>query len=446
MSDDEGLKLDRRAVLASTAALGFAGSSTAVGRRFGDTADAADTEGDAPVDAESGDWPLPDHDNGNTKFNAGASVPTGTLTESWSESGVDGPPLVADGTLFLLRGDPTGPADGEADPMTLSAVDTKTWSRRWKRDLQPTTRYVLGAADGAVYANASAGDELRAFDATTGTELWAVAESGANLTATAGSVLYESPSAVVCRSAEDGSVRWTYESESVASFVVANETVYVAVADHPMPILSLEDGSTLTRDRHYHRDTTLVATENTLYFHRPDSLTAVEIEKHDIGDTLWTHEFDRAITDRFEANRLVANDGTAYLARGKEGEDNRNTIYAFDADTGDERWRTESENGYYPLVGAANGLYSITMADRTIVRRDLDTGEVLSERGGPGGFVDHLVVTDDAIYVTDDDGTAPSSHVHAYQVDSERGSGGDDETRDERGDESKGERDESQDC
>ncbi|MFC4549977.1 MULTISPECIES: PQQ-binding-like beta-propeller repeat protein [Halorussus] len=437
MSDDQGVRLSRRSILAGTAALGLAGSSTALGRQFGDTAtrDAdTDTGGDAPVDSENGDWPLPDHDNGNTRFNAGASVPTGTLTEAWSESGVDGPPVVADGTLFLLRGDPTGPADGEADPMTLSAVDTKTWTRRWTRDLQPTTSYVLGAADGTVYANARDGDELRAFDATTGTELWSVAESRANLTATADAVLYESPSGVVCRSAEDGSVQWTYESESVASFVVANEAVYVAVADHPMPILSLEDGSTLTRDRHYHRDTTLVATENTLYFHRPGSLTAVERRKRDTGDTLWTHEFDRAITDRYEANELVAKDGTVYLVRGTEGEDNRNTIYAFDADTGDERWRTESENGYYPLVGAANGLYSVTMADRTIVRRDLDTGEVLSEREGPGGFVDHLVVTDDTVYVTDDGGTASSSHVHAYRADSEPGSGGGDESKGGQGD------------
>lgn len=337
--------------------------------------------------------------------------------------------------------------------MKLLAVDTKTAAHRWEKELEKQSMYTLGVADGTVYAKQErkySSDpeerEIRAFDAATGTELWSVEESGSNLKPTDDVVLYESSSGIVSRSATDGRVEWTHEpAESIRSSVVADESVYVARTDDTLEVLSLEDGEKESQQLLDTAEATLVAGGTTLYLRRPDSLSAIDLET---GEAKWTNEFDRAITDQFEANELVASADTAYLARSKEGDEDdnhRNTIYAFDADTGNERWRTESAHGYYPFVGADNGLYTITSEDRLLVRRDRDSGEVLSERQVTKGFIDHLVVTGDAVYVTSNNGMEPNSAVHVYRADSESDSGEDDDSDDRQDDESSDETDGSDD-
>lgn len=144
----------RRRFLAAVGAVGtasFAGCST---RSYDDAADAA---------GEVTDWPTDGHDVANTGY-APDAAPVTDPVEAWRTeiAMASGPPVVADGRVYVPAGDSLLVLDADSGDELWRAENGHRGATFWA---SPTV------SDGVVYIGD--GDaQVRAFDAETGDRLW----------------------------------------------------------------------------------------------------------------------------------------------------------------------------------------------------------------------------------------------------------------------------------
>lgn len=160
--------------------------------------------------------------------------------------GVQGAPTVSDGTVFVNSG-----GFRSVSPH-LRAFDAETGAEQWRYDTGSETKSTPAVADGRVFVNARNG--LHAVDAASGERLYRVPETvGEWSTASVsdGTVYVASErdeaDELFAIDAVSGSVRWRYRSSALGSEppVVADEVVY-APSEDGVVALDSTDGTTVT--------------------------------------------------------------------------------------------------------------------------------------------------------------------------------------------------------
>ncbi|MFB9805925.1 PQQ-binding-like beta-propeller repeat protein [Haladaptatus pallidirubidus] len=428
-------KFNRRTMLSLTAA-GLVGSSTAIAAS--DDVVLTEYDADSSVNWDTDAWPQVGYDNGRTSYNAAASGPTGELSVSWKfgEESFSGQiPIVADGTVYTIQG---APLYGVQKLYALSSDDgTERWVAELKGDYEQNAkdddapRYTYdmrstAVADGTVYTSRL--DRTEVFDAENGDRLWTVETGGNNIAVTDELLVVDSPllsdgnhevgHRVVALSREDGSVEWTYNFrgrgpttlDPTLDIVVADGSVYAlydAVDPEEKKVLrsiSLDSG-----EEEWSREATslegdMVATASELYVSLGNALLVLDPKT---GDEKWTNDSEYAVK--------AVGDGTAYCTDG-------NVVTAFDAASGAEQWRVETNRRgsarivHDELVVAGDVLYYTITKDDTVndkpAVRDVETGELLGRYELPetadrdDGLLDatnYLAPAGEKLYTVSDD-------------------------------------------
>lgn len=300
MSDDEGIRLSRRSLLASTAALGLAGSSTAVARQFGDGVVDAAADDAFEFSVDSAGWPMRNQDGGNTNANWNSDRLSGKLTTAWefqpTDRGVT-EPLIAGDTVYVRER--YGSSEAHTPPtQTLYALDAEDGAVRWTTELQWTNGLVV--ADGRVYVSRyGEGEEsTRALDADTGEEIW-TADYGNNEPVLADESLVfvdEGPDGrvqgVTSLSRADGSLNWQREFGFVRASNVASGHGSVYVGESPENSgNALYSLSARTGETEWSKDVgdayigDLTVTDAELYLNTYDEVLNIDSGS---GQTTWT--------------------------------------------------------------------------------------------------------------------------------------------------------------
>ncbi|MFB6096005.1 MAG: PQQ-binding-like beta-propeller repeat protein [Haloferacaceae archaeon] len=332
------------------------------------------------VDVEAADsqataWSQYQRDAANTGV-ATTAGPSSNLEPRWEfddggNMGAVSAPALADGTLYFstTEGEQSNPDDG--GPTTgpvgsyVHAVDAESGAEQWRVE---TDGYNASpaVADGAVLV-ATYGDELLALEADTGEVRWTTETTRwqENAPTVADGTVYSFDSdrgGVRALSIADGSELWSHQPEipgspTMSTPAVADGTVFVD----------------------YDADS---------------GLSGVSALDADTGERLWQHLHDYG----HHFPPTVA--GDTVIVRGAD------TLFAYDAADGTERWRgpasTNSGGAYYQDVGSA------AVADGTVyapdgddlVALDLASGD-LQWRFGAGEIAvsSAPVVADGTVYV-----------------------------------------------
>ncbi|WP_158055686.1 outer membrane protein assembly factor BamB family protein [Halorussus halophilus] len=462
MSDDEGMQFNRRSVLAGTAALGLAGTSTAVAK-LGANSRVADYDDDSTVDWGTNAWPQMGSDNGRTYYNEDGSGPRGTLTDAWTvdaSRNLNEGPAVADGIVYTILG---SESTGEQH---LKALDAEDGSEQWSRKLtnqDPEGWYEpdeIVVADGDVYVTRRCYTEV--YDASDGTKLWSQERGGIYPVVTDELLVAvgeetggadEEP-ILVALSRADGSVQWTHEFKyyDKAQLASVGGTLYAAASD-----IGTEDNSKVvslapeTGEIEWSTNlgvmSHVVATETGIL---ATTEAAVHCLTPETGEHRWSKEGSELSDDdpRY-IDLLAVGDGIVYISDDRD-------LNAFDLATGEQLWSVvianEGNLAWTPgsLAVAGDTLYYGEMKVRDydeIHYRDAKTGDYLgtsdvpdtSTNGDDGnsGIQADLVVVDGTIYTTVDE------KVVALR---EASNDGDGESGDDGGGDSDGDEDSGSDC
>ncbi|MFB6122916.1 MAG: PQQ-binding-like beta-propeller repeat protein [Haloferacaceae archaeon] len=315
----------RRTVLRSTAlvAAGLAGCSSTGGTddRCGTDPPPAETRGVLPADgnlpaiAADATWPQPGFDPANTRFNPDAVGPTERPRLYWSLE-LDAPPrrgagpvvpVVADGVVFVV--------DGYHRPV---AVDARTGEVAWRLDDLPTPNPVAVAGD-RLYLGSAEG--LHAVSVADRTVAWTFTppelEGGDATTART-----RPPPRTA---AEDETASPPPEPPATASTPVpAGDAIYVGTGTN---VYAVDRASGEERWR-VAGDEVAAVTGDAVFVYDAGTVRAVSPGD---GTVRWESP---GVTD---VPSVAVADGRLY------GSPDLGVVAAFDAATGDERWRFEGE-------------------------------------------------------------------------------------------------------
>lgn len=223
--------------------------------------------------------------------------------ETESDSGGLGTPVVNDGTVYTR---------GQFDDPTIYAVDASSGEENWRFELDAESRFPMAVANETVYSI----DEtsiIYAINATDGEERW-----------------HRSPSADIERSTP----------------VIWDGTLYLGSGEGDILALDAEDGSNEWR-RSLGSDSVgpVAIADGTVYLPGPEK-ELIAMSASD-GHEVWR----RSVSVTFSGPPVVAGN-LVYITAGQ-------TLYAFDASNGDERWQFETREvmfGDYERRGVNSGL------------------------------------------------------------------------------------------
>ena len=246
-------------------------------------------------------------------------------TEQWRfkpEYGIDNPPAVADGTVYV------------ASFGGLYALDAGDGSERWSTEIRADR---VTIANGTVYG-VSRGGSISALDAETGDQLWtqSLDEGVRAAPAVDGESVYVTTNegTVYALAVGDGSERWVFETDSeylYAAPTVGDGTVYVAVGRVDdggyYYAVDTEDGSEQwqLRSRNTDLDTTVSVADDTVYL---EGFGGISARSTADGSERWS-----ASTGGGEATGIAITESTAVVA--SVG----GVVSAFSRDDGSVRWR-----------------------------------------------------------------------------------------------------------
>jgi outer membrane protein assembly factor BamB len=264
---------------------------------------------------------------------------TGKLRWTSPDGPVDGPasgwwyaPVVSDGMVYVA-GNP-----GPGKPGTLYAVSAGGGGQKWRLDAKQSLVPPPAAGGGLVYV--SVDGSLRALDATTGTQRWQLASSGANaFTApiVAGGVVVVADSAGILAGldAATGTRRWTHTAS---------------------------DGVTAP---------TWAAAGGVLY-----ACANTQVRAYDLatGAPKWTSAVDARLDPGNKP--LTVAGGTVFVPGDARVQQSARALTALDAATGRTRWTfTTGEKAYVEgpaavdggtvYLGSERGLYAVDAATGT---------------------------------------------------------------------------------
>ena len=205
---------------------------------------------------------------------------------------------------------------------------------RWTAETESLVQSPPLVVDGTVYAG-SIDDHVYAFDIRTGAEQWAVDTGGlVHSLAVVDGTVYAGNNANTIRalSAADGTEQWVVETGGMvqSSPTVANGTVYVGSGDQNLYALDTADGSERWRYRMDARiDSTPAVADGAVYVGgRSGVLVAVDATS---GDGVWRFETENGVN---VAPTVV--DDTVYVG------DNDGYLYAVSRTEGTEQWRFQT--------------------------------------------------------------------------------------------------------
>ncbi|WP_137290402.1 outer membrane protein assembly factor BamB family protein [Natronorubrum halophilum] len=370
------VRTNRRVFLGATAATLALGGTAASKQSF----EASSS------DAGSGPWPQYQGDATNTGF-TDAEGPGDYLDLDWKMDpddlgywGVRSGPVLVNGTLYFASMEEYYASDEEHWDGFVHAVDASDGSQNWRASVSARHDSSTVVVGGRVFVGDGA---LLALDAESGSELWRSDEKVLYSPTFADGTLYAATdSGVAAFDPADGSVEWTFDPatedtdwEAETTPAVAGDTVYASIT---------------TRKR--------------------GALCALA---SDTGEERWRVEFSELPNDSSDSmycSPPVVADGMAYVSAGSE--DGERDLYAFDAETSDERWAVSG--ALQPTV-AGDTVYAV--ANSGISAFDAETGDErwTTELGinGDLNVRGELVVASDRLYAC--------THSRLYVIDAETG-------------------------
>ncbi|WP_158055687.1 outer membrane protein assembly factor BamB family protein [Halorussus halophilus] len=400
MSDDEGMQFSRRSVLAGTAALGLAGTSTAVAKEFG-KGEFADHD-DSMVDLGTDAWPQTGFDNGRTYFYGEGSGPTGELTGDWFFEGnadLAEYPLVAYDTVYTFTGYP------EAGTEKLVALDAADGSKKWSRNLTTDDSYggygtdQTVIADGEVYLTRNGHTEV--YTAVDGTKRWEVEHGGGYPMVTDEMLVVEgnnvddgavTTAKITGISRTDGSIQWEYDFDQRGDALpaAASGSVYAAGSnpgsEENSKVVSLdaatgeEEWTTEVGPNGY-----TVATNTVIFVETDAAVNALDAET---GEKMWSKSKTEFSDDQDPSLTFQAvGETTAYVTVDS-------MLYALDARSGEQQWSAEMHPNAWGVVVVGDVLYyAVDKKDDSgsgdpdaydeIHLRNPNTGELIAKRTVP---------------------------------------------------------------
>lgn len=286
---------------------------------------------------------------------AAGGGPTADVDAVWSfREGTDdtyyeiGTPAIVDGTVYVAEGHSVGDDDAET---VVYALDGATGEIEWEQSYRGTNVFGgTAVADGAVVQGISG--SVVALEADSGTERWQVERDFADeVTVADGTVYainttYDSPGIVVAIDLETGDERWSVDLGSSFGFrptppAVADGTVYGGGTE--LVALSTTDG-----ERQWSRDL-----EGTI----SGSPTVVDDACYVPVDDGTVAAFDRDGTPRWTQSVESGGWGSGgdpvtspAVADGSVYVTNTWQLTALDADTGAQRWTTQTDGDHPPVV------------------------------------------------------------------------------------------------
>jgi len=334
------------------------------------------------VSLDDGSYPQIQHDPANTNH-PGTGGPENTPSAYWTKSGVSLPTLIQDGRIYVddlvldaEDGTESGHFEGllkvgavrdnvaygvSGDEETLLAFDGETGERVWRGTPSPAGHMAprtVAATEERLFVKLYAGsvDErtvpLVVFDRDTGEHLWTGPERNTSswLVAVDGDTVFNSAyeDGLYALSAEDGSVKWSVDGNWFGmSPTVADGSVFTLSYDGSrggMHAFDVSDGSKLW-ERQIDVSGAFAASEDTLYL-----TTHPEViePKRDLSDSRLVALDAETGETRWEQQTPVATtptlaDGTLYV--GGRTELRTGMVAAYDASSGEEKWRfTRSES------------------------------------------------------------------------------------------------------
>ncbi len=333
-----------------------------------------------------------------------ASPPEKYLAHDWDTGtywGVFGTPAVVDGTIYVAMTEGNyGPGSGYAQ-----ALDAETGESQWTTDLAGKSETAPAVGDGTVYF----GDKtaVHALATADGSVEWTFEKGATASPALVDGTLYVSAyDGVYALDAADGSVEWKqtdgYEGptvdygKSVASApAVADGLVYVCNRDGTVLALDAASGDVQWRDSVEGMSAPTVA-DGTVYV-GSGTVKALDAET---GTVRWQRGYqDPEAGDAQSPNQSVAvHDGVVYSSANQVDAGSTRVLFAFDAETGEKRWKSVAPLGTFSGTPVVSGGHVYVWAETLVV---LDTedgslvGQFASTRTSNGTGV---VPTDDALY------------------------------------------------
>ncbi len=336
-------------------------------------------------------------------------------------------PAISDGTAFVTW-------SGK-----LYAFSTDDGTKQWESDLSGMAYEVYpSVADGVVYLPIRAeyetvpypgSDEstmwVAAFDADNGTERWRVPlripslfSNGPNKCVVAGNRMYITDNGFLY--SFSGPTKLTNWWENTADIVVSspalgNAVVYVQTADGFLRAFNRANGEELWNaeiGQHGNEGHFGTTVEDGIVYVGVGSYSAQDSEYRAIrafdaasGNELWRFDTEDS------AGTPVVHDGTVYFAERGPVQDVA-TVYALDAKTGEEQWSVpahdddDPEDIYYGVSDTVSILGDSVLVVTDISLRALDIADG-SEQWEYRGEITAVTTTDDAIYAgeTVDDGS-----------------------------------------
>lgn len=362
------------------------------------------------VSASHGGWEKPRHGPANTAN--GGSGPKKGVRELWSSNtGTIGTPIVADETVYV------------AEEGYVRAFDRDEGKTLWEFDIRGSIDTPVsygGHAGGTVYV--TAGSVTYAIDAEDGTEVWRykgnrISASAANVAD--GTVYVGKSTTVYALGAHSGSVVWEYEAEGVVSGMpaVAGGTVYVADEEGYIHAIDSEDGFSGWRSDVAPSIAVAPVVANGSVFVVGTRGKVVSLDKS--GNRRWSENLYTDINQPLAVDSsyvyVGTENGNLHALRESNGWEEwsfepegspasapavgggtvyvgvDDTLYAVDAETGEEVWRHEVPRvsspavfGNYAFVGGGSRLYAlyggipspeIGIAGITMSRRTVSVGD-----------------------------------------------------------------------
>ena len=282
------------------------------------------------------------------------AVDAATGEERWESVGLETPPTVDDGTVYLSG---------------ALAVDAATGDREWVA--QEATGGDSSVVGDTLYAGGQ--DGLAAFDRTTGERRWsftapADAVNGAPMVVDGLVIAGSRDGRLYAVTADGGESVWTYAGAQIridSSPTVVDGTVYVTSRD----ALHAVDAATGKREWVFDDVTVSRSSptvhDGTVYV----GTTAGELQAIDAatGERRWQFDEPRP-RPMFSAPTVV--DGTVYVGC------HDRSLYAVDAETGAREWAfTEPSEGVNSSPTVYDGTVYVGCDDETLYAVDAETGQ-----------------------------------------------------------------------
>ncbi len=373
----------RRDVLAATGGVlaGLAGGYAA--RPYLDADSVPDPAPFAWADTE---WPYPDYDPGRTRNPPPESAPDSALAEQWRypASGRRPEVAVANGRAVLSLASSSIPR--------LTSLDADTGEEDWNVSTGGSRATPVAAPGDRVFTKGRGRDVLASRAATTGEPLWSTSTTGVGQPFLGGGRQYVLGVGVDgdqlrALNARTGDRLWTADLPSghfPAAAYDADADCVVVGTDSEVTCLDGTDGSTVWTEAlagNAFVSGPVVASGRVFHAAFQAGITALDAES---GDVLWDEPFDPELQDAEDprvARYFVvgAADDATLLTVEQHGDGRPEQLVAFDAATGEQRWRTEYDREASvsrPTIVDGTAYASVGTEQRTeLVRFHLADGE-----------------------------------------------------------------------